>query len=80
MIDKKRRKFIKDSSTILAMGLLAGNAARATHKKMYVSKRPQPSERKFTSNAIEDTIVKVKSSIKDKELAWLFENYLCNHR
>lgn len=78
MIDKKRRKFIKDSSTILAMGLLAGNAARATHKKMYISKRPLPSERKFTSNAIEETIIKVKSSIKDKELAWLFENCFPN--
>jgi len=42
--------------------------------KEFVSKRPPLAERKFTSKAIEDAIVRIKKQIANQELAWLFEN------
>lgn len=44
----------------------------------FISNRPALSNRKFTSKAVEDTIVKVKSVMADKELAWMFENCFPN--
>jgi meiotically up-regulated gene 157 (Mug157) protein len=40
----------------------------------YVSQRPPPDKRKFTSEAVEQLIQRVKTTIKDPELAWIFEN------
>lgn len=40
--------------------------------------RPKPSDRKFTSTAVEATISKMKKVIKDPQLAWLFENCFPN--
>jgi len=40
----------------------------------FVSKRPPPAQRKFTSRAVEATIAQVKAGIGDPELAWMFEN------
>jgi meiotically up-regulated gene 157 (Mug157) protein len=40
----------------------------------FVSKRPPVGQRKFVSRAVEETIVRVKSKIRDPELAWMFEN------
>ena len=40
----------------------------------FPSRRPAPSQRKFTSKAVEEQLVQVKSRIKDPELAWMFEN------
>ena len=40
----------------------------------FVSQRPAPAERNFTSTAVEETIQTIKQSINDAELAWLFEN------
>ncbi|HCE43630.1 MAG TPA: metal-independent alpha-mannosidase [Lentisphaeria bacterium] len=42
------------------------------------SQRPSPGKRCFTSKAIEDAIVEIKSAIADKELAWMFENCFPN--
>jgi len=42
------------------------------------SRRPPPVERKFTSEAVERTIGRVKEGISDPELAWLFENCFPN--
>ncbi len=44
----------------------------------FISMRPEPGKRKFTSNAVEETIVKIKSVMADKELAWMFENCFPN--
>ena len=35
-------------------------------------------KRNFTSKAVEDAIVQFKAKVKDKELAWLFENCFPN--
>jgi uncharacterized protein len=44
----------------------------------YPSRRPPQAERKFVSDAVEGTIQQVKSSIRDPELAWMFENCFPN--
>ena len=40
----------------------------------FVSKRPPPGQRKFSSRAVEATISQLKAGIGDPELAWMFEN------
>ena len=44
----------------------------------FVSQRPELSKRKFVSKSLENTIKKVKKSIADEELAWIFENCFPN--
>jgi meiotically up-regulated gene 157 (Mug157) protein len=44
----------------------------------YVSNRPAAHARRFTSKAVEEKILKVKSMVKDKEIAWMFENCFPN--
>ncbi|HNY42141.1 MAG TPA: glycoside hydrolase family 125 protein [Bryobacteraceae bacterium] len=44
----------------------------------FVSQRPDPSKRRFTSEAVEATIAEVRKSIADPELGWLFENCFPN--
>jgi uncharacterized protein len=44
----------------------------------FESRRPALADRKFSSKAVEDTILKVKTAIKDPELGWLFENCFPN--
>ena len=44
----------------------------------FVSQRPELSKRKFVSKSVENTIQKVKKSIADPELAWIFENCFPN--
>lgn len=68
-----RKSFLKNSS--LAIGALSTMPVHPfLFSKEFVSKRPPLSERTFTSSAVETTIKKMKSVIKDKEVAWLFEN------
>ncbi|KQT22149.1 Tat pathway signal protein [Chryseobacterium sp. Leaf404] len=72
-----RRTFIKKSS--LGLGIFAiPNSATFVFKNDFVSKRPKLSDRKFTSEAVENTIKTIKKSIADPELAWLFENCFPN--
>lgn len=44
----------------------------------FASARPAPSQRKFSSRAVETRIAEVKRAIADPELAWLFENCFPN--
>lgn len=67
------------------MTLLAVNPSRAasvmgkkTGKNAYVSKRPVAGDRKFRSDAVDQTISRVKAKIKDPKLAWMFENCFPN--
>lgn len=69
-----RRKFIQTGS-VAAVGLSLGiQSAGGVSKKGYISQRPPKAKRKFISQAVEETIRKVKNKIKDPELAWMFEN------
>ena len=73
-----RRDFLKLVGTAAAAGALGlpalpGVAATPSSPR-FASKRPPPSQRKFTSPAVERELVRVKSRIGDPKLAWLFEN------
>ncbi len=52
--------------------------SEAFFQKEFESQRPKPKDRNFTSEAVEKTIEKVKKGLKNKELAWLFENCFPN--
>ncbi len=68
-----RRDFIKINGVTTA-GIGLGLRPNWPATETFESKRPAPSARKFTSKAVEETIQRVKSAIKDPELAWMFEN------
>ena len=70
-----RRKFVKSNTLALtAFSLLPLSSFGFDYKDRLISKRPPLSNRTFTSDVIERQIIKIKSAIKDKELAWMFEN------
>lgn len=72
-----RRNFIRKSS--LGIGFFAlPLPVKFIFNEEYISRRPEISQRKFTSEAVEKTIKRVKKSIADKELAWMFENCFPN--
>ena len=44
----------------------------------FVTRRPPQAERRFTSPAVEKTIERIQSQMRDRELAWLFANCFPN--
>jgi meiotically up-regulated gene 157 (Mug157) protein len=74
----ERRKFIIDNSIVLgalAMAPVGFSIANYfSHSMDFISNRPPWEKRTFISEEVERTIQQVKSSIADKELAWMFEN------
>ncbi len=68
----KRRDFLVNSA--MAAAVLLADKTSVFAQSDFVSKRPLPKERKFVSKAVEAKIAEVKAAIKDKELAWMFEN------
>lgn len=74
-----RRNFLKTTSLAIA-GISFSNPSftKSFMLNSFISKRPPLSERKFVSEAIEAKIVEMKKTIKDEELAWLFENCFPN--
>jgi meiotically up-regulated gene 157 (Mug157) protein len=70
-----RRKFLTQtglaSAALLSTPLLTKGLR---FENGFVSNRPPVAKRKFTSQAIENVILKTKGQIKDPELAWIFEN------
>lgn len=72
-----RRKFIKQSSLGLGFAMMP-TTFNFFELSDFVSQRPELSKRKFVSTAVENTIKKVKKSIADEELAWIFENCFPN--
>jgi hypothetical protein len=69
----KRRDFIKNSGWAAAGWAFSGRA-NPLQTSGFESRRPLPASRKFVSKAVDEKIAEVKSAIKDKELAWMFEN------
>ncbi|HQU82806.1 MAG TPA: glycoside hydrolase family 125 protein [Pyrinomonadaceae bacterium] len=70
----KRRAFLTNSAIAAASVLLADKIDVFAQTSEFVSRRPPLKKRKFVSKAVEAKIAEVKSAIKDKELAWMFEN------
>lgn len=52
--------------------------APAPAAETYVTNRPAPENRNFTSKAVEKKIAEVKAMIADPKLAWMFENCFPN--
>lgn len=82
-----RREFIKKGGLALVAAAVSGSPLRAAVEKAkssvsgavgYVSHRPVPEERHFTSRAVEKTISRVKGQLKDPKLSWMFENCFPN--
>ncbi len=72
-----RRDFIKQSGLGLGFAMMPASF-NFFNMNDFESKRPVLANRKFVSTAVEDTIKKVKKSIEDDELAWIFENCFPN--
>lgn len=74
MQNLNRRTFIKTTS-LAGIGMMAGTPVFATDFPVV---RLAPDKRNFSSQVIETSIQRMKSSVKDAELAWLFENCFPN--
>lgn len=73
-----RRNFLQ-SAGLVSAGLLLGNRnIFAQGNLRFESNRPPVGERKFTSEAIEAAILRIKKDIPNQELGWLFENCFPN--
>ena len=71
-----RRDFMR-STSLLASATLLSNISSAAGMSFPLVRTPK-AKRKFQSAAVERAIEEVKSSIGNKELAWLFENCFPN--
>ena len=71
-----RRQFVQ-SASLLAAGLYASQALGAAGPAFPAVRTP-PARRKFKSAAVEQVIDRVKSTIGNRELAWMFENCFPN--
>jgi len=69
----KRREFIKHSA-LATTGMMFLTEPVFSWSAEFESKRPILVNRKFVSKAVEAKIAEVRSAIRDKELAWMFEN------
>lgn len=71
-----RRDFIRNTS-IATAGVLVSARAWAADGDFPVVRTPV-AKRKFTSEAVERTIQRVRSSVGNKEIGWMFENCFPN--
>ena len=74
-----RRDFIK-TGTLAIAGLSFSNLSftKSLAPNSFESNRPLLQNRKFISESVEAKIAEIKKSIKNEELAWLFENCFPN--
>lgn len=77
-----RRDFIKTGTIAMAGVTLAGTTTTrlwgSPTSMNYVSNRPAPGQRHFTSEAVEAALKEAKLKIKNPKLAWMFENCFPN--
>jgi meiotically up-regulated gene 157 (Mug157) protein len=71
-----RRNFIQQTA-LAASALALAPSARAAEMSFPVVRTPE-AKRKFKSASVEAAIAKVKASVGNKEIAWLFENCFPN--
>ncbi len=72
-----RRQFIQQSAGASA-GLLTSQIGWTMPTTAFPTVRTAVGKRNFTSSAVEQTIERMHKTIKDPELAWLFENCFPN--
>ena len=75
---QSRKQFIQTTGLLATGMLLKQSGVLAFATDSFESKRPPLAQRKFTSEAVESAIAKLKKQIADAELAWLFENCFPN--
>lgn len=68
------RRQVLRVAALSPIGSLFPKWALADARGTFPTRRPSAAERKFSSRAVEETIVKVKAKVTDPELAWMFEN------
>src|SRR5947208_4225364 len=73
-----RKSFLNNVTILTAGATFLNSKIFASTTNDFTSMRPPLADRKFTSDAIEKTIIKIKHSIPDKQLGWLFENCFPN--
>ena len=73
-----RRNFIGKTGIATSGFLINPSHGFSFLQNEFESKRPPVAERKFVSEAVEETIKRIKSQIANPELAWLFENCFPN--
>lgn len=74
-----RKEFLRNTGMLSAGVLLSKQGLFASaFPTEFESRRPPLADRKFTSEAVEATIRKIKSALPNKELGWLFENCFPN--
>ncbi len=73
-----RRNFIQAGGLLATAAILGPRHLFANGGFEFESKRPPLADRKFTSDAVEAMIKKIKSGLPNKELGWLFENCFPN--
>lgn len=71
-----RKQFIQTAGILAAGMLIDIKPLRAAGR--LESNRPPLSSRHFTSQAVEETIQRLKKGLKNEELGWLFENCFPN--
>jgi len=71
-----RREFIRNTS-LAASAVVLSSKSWAAESSFPIVRTPE-AKRKFKSPAVERTIERVKSSIGNKELGWMFENCFPN--
>ena len=76
MKNMNRRQFIQNTS-LITTGFMAGSVSWAADSTFPTVRVPE-AKRKFKSPAVEKTIQRIKASIGNKELAWMFENCFPN--
>ena len=54
------------------------NLNKSDNTKVYINQRPKPEERLFKSDAVEKKIKEIKAVLKNRRLAWMFENCFPN--
>ncbi|WP_285054415.1 glycoside hydrolase family 125 protein [Pedobacter ginsengisoli] len=73
----KRRIFLQNTG-LLAAGLMADKVSFAAAAPDFPVVRVAASKRHFSSKAVESAIAEFHKNVKNKELAWLFENCFPN--
>jgi meiotically up-regulated gene 157 (Mug157) protein len=73
----KRRSFVQKAG-LLTAALMSGKLASFASEPEYPVVRRALAQRRFSSRAVENTIAEFSSKVKNKELAWLFNNCFPN--
>ena len=73
----KRKAFLKNTG-LLGAGLLLKDLSFAATTEPFPTVRVPLAKRKFQSKAVEEAISRFQSTVKNKELGWLFENCFPN--